>query len=276
MVIRSCLSAQEPLITDIVSWQTQQGPVSKQGFFDLFANQVGYIAVDNFLTPTECQALSDTLIRMGLHQYNYNFDIDSAPPAAHLFETHYLYEEKTPAEYFPAAANSIAEYKKLCATAKVDPAAKMAAFLAQHLQQEVKIATQDEQPYSYVIARELRNSALMHADFAGFIPQYWSISKVIAQYAWNIYLSNPGNGGECIVHDKLWEKADDAYIVGNTYGYDHVLVANKEHATISAQSGRLVFFNSRNFHEVNASSQPRLSVGGHVGLTENQEVILWV
>lgn len=259
-----------------MAWKTQQGPVNKQGFLDLFANQVAYIAVDNFLTTAECQALSNVLIGMGLQQYNYNFAVDTAPPAAHVFETHYLYEQKTPTEYFTAAAHSITAYQQLCTTAQLDPVNKMSAFLAMHLQQAIKIAEQDGQLYSYAIARELRNSALMHADFAGFIPNYWSISEVIAQYAWNIYLSHPGTGGECIVHNKLWEKADDAYLLGNTYGYDHALVAGKAQAIIPVQPGRLVFFNSRNFHEVKASSEPRLSIGGHVGLTKNNEIVLWV
>ena len=33
-----------------------------------------------------------------------------------------------------------------------------------------------------------------------------SISNVIAQYAWNIYLTDPGTGGECRAHSKPWER----------------------------------------------------------------------
>jgi hypothetical protein len=259
-----------------MAWKQQQGIANKQGFFDLFANQIAYIAVDNFLNIAEIEALKNGLIKAGLQQYSYNFAVDKAPPAAHLFETHYLYEQKTPSEYFSAAAKSIAEYQNLCQLTGFDPALKMSTFLSEHLQKTVTIAEQAGQHYSHVIARELRHSALMHADFAGFIPHYWSISNVIAQYAWNIYLSDPGEGGECVVYDKLWAKEDDAHILENTYGYDEKIVANQASAVISVKPGQLVFFNSRNFHKVNASRNPRLSIGGHVGLTKDDEFILWV
>jgi len=98
----------------------------------------------------------------------------------------------------------------------------------------------------------------------------------LQQYAWNIYLSDPGEGGECVVYNKPWEKADDQYIKGATYGYDHEVVKGAESIKIKPEPGMLLLFNSRNFHEVLKSTKPRLSLGGHVGRLTPSEYQLWV
>ncbi len=259
-----------------MKWQPRPATVSGQAFWDLFDNTIPYIQIDDFLTPAESAKLCEVIASKGLGQYQYNFDLSDAPVAHHLFETHYLYENKTPEEYFPVAEKSIQEYAAFCQQAGFDPVKKMMAFFENQIQKPVHIATQMEKQYTYVMIRELKNSALLHADFAQFVPSYWSISNMIAQYAWNIYLTDPGEGGECIVYNKPWEKEDDQYLIKDTYGYDPIIVKDKEFAEISIKANSLVFFNSRNFHKVNSSKNTRLSVGGHVGLTNKGEVLVWV
>jgi hypothetical protein len=260
----------------VSKWQQQRGEASQQGFMDLFHNRCAYVALEDFLTSAECQAAVKVLRDMGLKQYDYNFNVDEAPPAAHLFTTHYLFEPKQPSDYFPVAAEAIKQYEQLVGKAGFNPVKKIMELLQQQLQKSVAVAEQEGQQYSYVIARELNHSVLLHADYAHFIPEYWSISKVIAQYAWNIYLTDPGEGGETVVYNRPWEKADDQYILHDTYGYDKKLVANAECITFRPTPGTLMFFNSRNFHEVAKCTKPRLTMGGHIGLTENDEVIFWV
>lgn len=256
-------------------WVKQRGYNDKQGLLDLFHNRCAYIMVENFLTPLECSDLIEALRHFGLKQYPYNFAHHDAPPASQLFEQHYLYEPKRPAEYFPKAAQSITQYHELVKMAKLDPAAKVFDYFKE-LNLPVQIAAQDGQPYSYIMARELNHTALLHADFAPFIPPYWSITKVIAQYAWNIYLSDPWQGGECVVYNRFWQQADDHYIIRNTYGYDHQVVAGCEQIKIHPEPGMLLIFNSRNFHEVLKSEKPRLSMGGHMGLLPDNQIIAWV
>lgn len=264
------------LMTISQSWQAIPKNISQQSIYDLFENKIPYVEVKNFLNISECNILVSAITKLGLGGYNYNFDPNIAPPAQHLFETHYLYEDKTPEEYFSAAEGSIQEYKKLCDETKLYPDKKMMDLLEQHLQKEVVVASQDGKYYSHVIIRDLKSSALLHADFAAFIPNYWSISNITAEFAWNIYLSDAGKGGECIVYNKPWEKEDDKYIMDNTYGYDHTIVKDKEYAKIYPTQGSLVLFNSRNFHEVKSSENSRISMGGHIGLTKTGEIILWI
>lgn len=261
----------------MVQWHSAVNKkLDKQSFYDLFANKIPYIAIDNFIAAEQCQRLIQAIRNLGLEQYDYNFEINDAPPANHLFETHYLYEQKTPEEYFPKALESIQQYQSLCKQIHFDPILQLQNWMRDHCQQAVTIAQQNQDFYSYVIIRELNNSALLHADFANFIPDYWSISKVVAQYAWNIYLTDPGVGGECVVYNRPWQRIDDQHIVKDTYGYDHCVVKNCDSVLIKPNAGKLVLFNSRNFHEVHKSERSRLSIGGHIGLLPNNEIIMWV
>lgn len=255
-------------------WQ-QGASLSSQGLAQVFDNEAAFIKVENFLSKAECQKLIKALRHLGLKQYEYHFAHDEAPPAACLFETHYLYEQKTPEEYFPKAKASLELYQQLVQAAGFDPVKKVQDLLSSYLG-TVSIAEQGGHLYHPILARELNNSALLHADFAAFIPKKWQISNINAQYAWNIYLSDPGEGGECIVYNKPWNQEDDRYIKGSTYGYDHEVVKDKEFVKIKPEPGMLLFFNSRNFHEVTKSTQPRLSVGGHVGRTADHHYLLWV
>ncbi|HEV2614667.1 MAG TPA: 2OG-Fe(II) oxygenase [Gammaproteobacteria bacterium] len=271
--------SEQKKIFDVITdhhWQAAPLTISQQSIDDLFNNRIPYLLVENFLSLSECSLLVSAITKLGLGGYDYNFDINAAPPAQHLFETHYLYENKMPEDYFPAAEKSIHEYKKLCDEIKLYPDKKMMDLLSQYTQKPVAIASQEGKNYSHVIIRELKNSALLHADFAPFIPSYWSISNITAELAWNIYLSDAGKGGECVVYNKPWEKEDDKYITHDTYGYDHAVVKDKEFAEIYPTQGSLVLFNSRNFHEVRRSENPRISMGGHIGLTPAGEIIVWI
>lgn len=260
----------------IAPWQQKGVKISRKNLLDVFANKCAYVSVENFIIPEDCTNVINTLRGMGLQQYDYNFNASEAPPASHLFATHYLYESKQPEEYFHKAQESIIEYQKMVIGANIDPVKLMMDLLSRYLKSPVFIANQNGCLYSYVIARELNHSVLLHADFAQAIPSYWSISNVVAQYAWNVYLTDPGQGGETIIYNKPWQPKDDEFSTKNTYGYDHAVVKGAEFIKFKPRSGMLMFFNSRNFHEVAACTQPRLTLGGHVGITSAGEFIIWV
>ena len=261
-------------------WQSVRAPLSKEGLLGIFENRYAYLEVQDFISVSECERLLKGLKKVGFQQFNYNFDHSNAPPAAHVFTQHYLFENLPEdvgvATYFPEADKSISLYKNLVQSSGYDPAEMFFKFIESHWGESVQVAEQNGQKFSYVIGRELSNSALLHADFANFIPNYWVISNVKAQYAWNIYLSDPGDGGELVVYDKPWVSSDDQYIFKNTYGYDNKVVAGANSASLKPKKLSLVLFNSRNFHEVKASTKPRIGVGGHLGLTFDNQIIAWV
>lgn len=256
------------------SWQGLY-PLTSDTIQALFNSEIAGVGVDHFLAEADCSRLVQTLRSLGLKQYTYHFDQTEAPPAAHLFETHYLYENQTPQDYFPQAEQSFLLYKQLVDQSGVDPVHILMDTLQQVTGRSVEVAQQEGNRYFFAIARELNHSVLLHADYAPFIPRHWSISQVVAELAWNIYLTDPGEGGDCVVYDRFWQLEDDQHIIGSTYGYDPVVVSHCPSSQFKPKPGRLVLFNCRNFHAVEAASQPRVAIGGHIGLMPDGTLIFW-
>jgi hypothetical protein len=257
-------------------WSRVVTAPSAGDFYDLFNNKCAAITVQNFLSSEEIEKILAVIHEFGLRYYNYRVDDENVPKAKHIFDTHYHYEQKTPDDYFPGAKENNLQYQEFSRKIGFDPALKVATYMGEIVKKPVAIAQQDGKEYTYAMVRELSSSALLHADYAKFIPDYWSINCTKAQYAWNIYLTDPGEGGETVVYNRLWEKEDDENILGETYGYHRNIVDGKQSIEIKPAPGQLTFFNSRNFHEVKASSRIRVTVGGHIGLTDDDEVIMWV
>lgn len=248
---------------------------SSQSVADLFDNRFAAIQVRGFLTPEQNQKIVDAVRAWGLIVYNYQHATD-VPKAQHLFETHYLYEDKKPEEYFAITPHVIEDYRRFCKEIGFDPALLFADSIQRLTGSPVRIAEQDGQMYTYAIVRELQNSALLHADYAHFLDAKWSLSRIVKQFAWNIYLTDPQDGGDVVVYNHPWSRQDDQWQIGQTYGYSHEVVKGAERCAIQVAPRQLVIFNSRNFHEVTASSQMRLSIGGHLGVDADGHMWIWV
>lgn len=97
-------------------------------------------------------------------------------------------------------------------------------------------------------------------------------AKLAGQFAVNIYLSVPENGG----HLELWDspvvehhKADDE-CAGDWRG------RLNDSTYIKPESGDLIIFNSRVPHAVSQfSNGPRVSIQSFIGLSPNRELQLW-
>lgn len=259
-----------------MSWTTPISAPTPQNFHELFQNQFSYIVIQDFLTPAECALAASEIGKLGLKRPDYAFDLDNVPASQLLFDSHYLFEQKTPEEYFPKAAATIASYQTFCQKLGFDPALRVRDYVSQQLGAPVSIAEQDGQQYTYAMVRELSTSALLHLDFAQFIPPYWSISDTIAECAWNVYLTDPGIGGECVVYNRPGQPEDDAFLIPNSYAHDPRLVEGCEVVEAPVRVGQLVIFNCRNYHEVRSSTKGRITIGGHIGMNQNEKFSMWV
>ncbi len=163
-----------------MSWITPVETPTTQDFHDLFDNKISSIIIENFLTPTECEKICQEILAIGLSPFDYDFH-DEATDAYRVFDSHYLYEQKTPEEYFPKAAESNLKYQVFCEKLGFNPAIRVKDYLEKHLLRPVSIAEQNGQQYTYALVRELKNSALLHADFAGFLDSHWSISRTLCK-----------------------------------------------------------------------------------------------
>ncbi|HEV2614144.1 MAG TPA: hypothetical protein VGV92_05495 [Gammaproteobacteria bacterium] len=145
-------------------------------------------------------------------------------------------------------------------------------YLKKTYNADVVLASKSGKDYFPLTIRDLKDEVLPHADFGPFDGETWAINKVVKQIAWNIYLTDPGQGGETIVYDYLWE--NNEAVDAESYGIKNL---NKPIRTkFSVVPGRLVMFNSRNFHEVRPSSQRRIGIDGLLGQTADGKILAWI
>lgn len=250
--------------------------LNHQNIADLFENKIAAIVVKNFLDTPSCQKWSAALKEFGLAQYDYNFDLDDAPPAAHLMTTHYLFEtDEFPIDYAKNAEDSWHIYNQLSQKTDCDVLKKLDENFLLHGWQ-LQTPKEWGQNYSRIMARNLKYGALLHADFAPFVPGTWAIKNIDAEFAWNIHIDCPEQGGHCLVYNRPWNLEDDKHISGHTYGYDRVVVENCDFVSLKPEVGHLIIFNSRNFHQVISAPHDRLTLGGHMGRTQNNICLSWV
>ena len=194
--------------------------------------------------------------------------------------THYLFEDDEDfSEYLLEAKKSIKDYQNLVKATQIDVLNQLKTiFLKNNFIFEA--AQENDQNYSQVMIRSLKEGALLHADFANFLKPNWQIKNIDAEFAWNIFLETPEQGGECVVFNKQWDLSDNQFILDDTYGYSDDVVKGKDSMIHQPQEGDLVIFNSKNFHKVNQSfgKKDRVTIGGHLGRDRHNslKILSWV
>ena len=118
----------------------------------------------------------------------------------------------------------------------------------------------------------------MHFDWAGFDLMAGLCDRAIAQMAWNVYLANPGPGGELQVFrrpgtrpglTKAEAEARGPEVVFGNYGFPDSMVGGCQRATIGVGAGDLVIFMNRHFHRVAdlvppEAAQDRVAISAHI------------
>ena len=258
-----------------LEWKSQCESLNSESLADLLGNRIGSVQVDDFLSSDQCHALLKSLDGMKFKHYDYSFDEKDAPPALHIFDTHYLYEDKSSDEYKKSTLESRELYSRLSEESGFSVVEQLFLKLSQNWKTVVTEAKENSYSYFPCIARELNDSVLLHADYAPFAQGEWQIKHIVAELAWNIFLTTPDDGGECLVYNRPWIPRDDDKIVKDTYGYEKSIIEGSDFLRANPVKGKLVLFNSRNFHEVKQASGRRVAIGGHIGLTPEGALIAW-
>jgi len=123
--------------------------------------------------------------------------------------------------------------------------------------------------------------AYIHFDYAPYDWKGWAIEEINQQISFNLYLKLPKTGGELVVYNKQWEKEKyNKYRLPDSiasYGYNEDLVKDVEYLEYAPRKGDLLFFNSRNFHEVKKGDDFRLSMSSFIGRKDDdkKELYMW-
>ncbi|WP_431192335.1 hypothetical protein [Rhodopirellula bahusiensis] len=245
--------------------------LTPESFLSLLNNEIPAIRIPKFADADECDLLAAGIEFFGFHYYK-----DVYPPIGRIGITQYEHGRNRNS-YFASVREASRKQREALADA-CDPIERMRQTLRRVFGGASHVAYESEMRCSYFagLIRQI-NIALLHVDWASLSAPNWEISKALSQLAWNLFVRVPENGGECVVHDRLWVPCHEEHLIPGSYGYDHKVVENSENVALNPEVGDVLLFNSQNFHQVNAGGNPgeRLTISSFIGLMPNGRLVLW-
>jgi L-gamma-glutamyl-L-propargylglycine hydroxylase len=177
--------------------------------------------------------------------------------------------------YWAALADSQAAWRGLGLA--YDPFAMCREVLGAYWPGRVAVGRRGGREMGAGVAREPNGGFIVHFDdasreFSGNLLD----DSLVAQFAFNLYLSVPRKGGETVVWRHQWQPSDEAYRRPNSYGFDDAVVGAAESFELKPEVGSALLFNPRNYHAVLPSEDSRrIALGFSLGLSDTGELLTW-
>lgn len=238
----------------------------------LAAGVLGAIRIPSLFTAAQCAAIMRGLEACEMSFYDEQIVsplISKLGPAVYDF---YGLRGLQDQYWAQAEAATAARSKLLDGN---DPLAPAIRWLERAWGGEVRAATSEGMAMFAGMIREINAGARIHFDelareFSGTIDEL-----PISQLAFNCHLATPASGGEAVVYRRRWQPSDEAHRDG--YGYARSLVADQPLAAITARTGDVTMFDSRNYHEVrpNAGAGRRVTLSFFVGISGHGHLLIW-
>lgn len=254
------------------TWDVLQLPeLTHEALQALLNNEVGVVTVPDFFdeqqrdetyarlleSPAWSVYEGSTLGRLGIAQYEF-------------------YEQKD--AYFEAATAAM-EARTSVLDSVPDPVDVVIDAFAAAWPGEAGIAEEEDgrRYFAGITRRDGGDGILIHSDWGPRDGPDWAIGQISGQFAWNLFLSVPGGGGELIVYDYPWEPEVEKHAAWRFYAYDPKLFESSRRVEVAPEAGMLMVFNSRNAHAVGSSptENPRVAVGSFIGVTKDGELAFW-
>ncbi|GAA2785297.1 hypothetical protein GCM10010441_07820 [Kitasatospora paracochleata] len=123
--------------------------------------------------------------------------------------------------------------------------------------------------------REMNAGALVHYDDLNReFPTGLFDQELLAQLAFNVWVSVPAAGGATTVWRHRWEPADEQYL--QAYGYRAEAVEHYQRVDLAPRIGDGLLFNPANFHAVEPNpGGRRIAFAFFLGLTITGQLIAW-
>lgn len=244
-------------------------------YAQLINNEIGAIIISNWLPKETCNLLAEAAENFGFVPYE-----NVIPIIGRIGITQFEYKNKKE-NYFKLAEENFKNQKKIFDAVKFDVLNSVFEFFEKTMG-KIEIAKEGEYSYFAGLIRQIRR-AYLHFDYAPYDGYSWSNHDIINQFAWNVYLKTPDNGGEAVVFNKMWQPymLDDHKLINEnngSYGFDYKIVEGCSCVKIKPNAGDLVLFNSRNFHEVLDNKEDninRISLSSFMGQKYNGQWIAW-
>jgi hypothetical protein len=259
-------------------WRTlEESDLDAETFDALLANEIPLIRLPHFLSSDECDAFAGAVEALKDSMTMY---AGTGAAAGFFGVSQYQYRQGDGDKdgYFAAVAPTKKQLSALFA-ATVDPLTRLRDVLAT-LGMSIAAATEDGYgEYFPCIIRFATGGLFRHYDYAPFNTPGWSIAEIDAQLTWNLYIQEALSGGQTVVYN--WPAS--ACAPGDENAKMGVLDddARDDVATVRFRPtmGDIVFFNSRNAHQVvrgkASDSHNRISIGSFIGRRPDGHLVTW-
>ncbi|SDT80505.1 2OG-Fe(II)-dependent halogenase WelO5 family protein [Actinoplanes derwentensis] len=237
----------------------------------LFEDRVAAVRIPNFISR---QAAEAAVQAVEAHGFDYYQDVE--PPIGRIGITQYEHRLEGMGAYFATAA-AADRRRRAVLGADGDLLQKVLGHVGTAWNHPVGTACNADGAEYFAGLVRIINEALLHCDWAPHDAPGWSIASVTGQITWNIYCNLAAEGGTTVVYRRGWDASAEEFAVDGSYGYDPRLVEGVPSVRIEPRQGDLTFFNSRNFHRVEASSPDarRISVSSFIGRMPSGDLIAW-
>lgn len=253
-------------------WTSAEGlPITRPNLEALLENRIPCIRIADFATRSECAALSNAA-----REARFAYDAEVDPPIGRIGVALFSYRDQPKKVYFQVASEQRRIQRQILSRS-FDPLSRLIKMLGKVSGTRVSNASDSEYgSFFFGLIRLIQLKAGLHADFVQLDAPHSALADVEAQLAWNLYLTEPESGGNCIVYNQLWQpeherhKEDDSRLY-----YRRDLVGHCSKFAINPRLGDLVIFNCRNLHEIEACSGERMTITSFIGRKPDGELVLW-
>lgn len=241
---------------------------------DLAAGRCTAIRVPDFVDPAVCEQTLKALEGANFECYGEQ----RVYPQVMRFGvgvSDHRKDGKVSDSYWDAVRNSQAAWLNL--GLPFDPFQMCRDELGANWPNTVSIGRRSGREMASGVAREPNSGFIVHFDdaqreFAGNLLD----ANLVAQFAFNLYLSVPECGGETVIWRHRWNPADERFRRPGSYGYDEEVVSGAESFELKPAVGEALLFNPRFFHAVRPSQNARrIALGFSLGLSDTGDLLAW-
>jgi hypothetical protein len=265
--------------TSVTSHDPHFFPVTSSAFLrdqieDLAAGRCAAIRVPDLLPSAVCRRVLEALTDREFQPYGTR---RVYPPVMRfgIGVSDHRKDGQVADSYWTALGPAREEWQSL--DLPFDPFRLCREALGAHWPSPVSVGRRGDREMGAGVAREPNQGFQVHFDdarreFTGNLLD----ADLVAQFAFNLYLSVPTSGGETVIWRHRWRPSDEEFRLPQSYGYAEDVVGGAEWFELKPRVGEALLFDPRNFHAVRPShDQRRIALGFSVGLSDTGELLTW-
>lgn len=247
---------------------------SRSHITDLASGRCAAVRVPGLFSPSVCDRIAQSLLAADFDSYG----AERVQPTVMRFGvgvSDYRVDGGIADAYWPALEASRAAWRTL--SLPFDPWEMARHAVGADWPGKVGVGRHGGREMGAGVAREAPQGFLVHYDDA--VREFSAPlldAPLVAQLAFNVYLTVPETGGETVIWRHRWRPADERHRSPGSYGFHPDCVRDDESLMIRPAVGDGLLFDSRNYHAVKPSrGGRRIALGFSLGLADTGDLLAW-